>query len=281
MGEKINVPRISTINCEHCGFTCENVALMQFHIAKKKCTNRKRKISLEDINEIPGNFSITAIDCSDAELTMDALNRYCSNSLNFIDVINGLSKKGFPYKLYEKIYKTAYGPDLLDPEPLPEHDTAFRRVIGDFLFEEIEKIQFEKRPFRWLSIASNGTEKCRRILFVRHANQWVIQHEKDWKLAFSYAEIDPNDEDVQSCILYQIISTYLVDIILSLKKNQIDLVRNRIEINLLKAVVDFEDKKITTKIFLVEDIIFDSHFCANSISGNILFVNPKNNINQI
>lgn len=258
--------------CDRCGFVCCNPDLMQMHTGKNgqtECKRKRQRVELVDSQE-----SCVAVECSDVEVVLDALNRYSKSTANFVDVVSEMAKAGYPRALYEQIYKDAYGPNYAAPHPTPEMDSAFRRTLGEFLYDKIEKMPAEERPFYWLLVPahSSSDSTMQRVLFVRHDNQWIIQHEKDWKLALSYAEVDENDEDVQSCILYHIVTAFLADVTVSMQKYQLELVRKRVEINALKALVDYEDNKLLTRVYLVSHILLESSFCVNSVCNSLVFL---------
>jgi hypothetical protein len=234
-----------------------------------ECKRKRQRFELVESEE-----SCAAVECSDMDVVLEALNRYNKNTVNFMDVVVDMSKKGYPRELYENIYKEAYGSNFATPRPTRDMDSAFRRTLGEFLYDKIEEMPAEQRPFYWLLVPISNS-KCsmmQKVLFVRHDDQWIIQYEKDWKLALSYAEVDENDQDVQSCILYHILNTFLTDIVSSMKKYQLELVRKRVEINALKALVDYEDNHLLTRVYLVSDILLDSSFCVNSVRDNLVFL---------
>lgn len=275
---KINQNR--QLACNQCAYTCYNVTVMEVHISLGNCANRKRakirrpKVEVETKDGLAMLAMLAArtpladtevdtrtFDISEIDFTLDMLNRRSLATLNLSDMITEISKD-LPYELYERIYREAYGPNFSEPHQSKEIDSAFRRTTGDFLNDQLLKIPQEQRPFCWISVPSD--DKSRRVLFVRHDNKWIPIREKDWKLAFAYSEFNDQDEDVQGCIAYQIISTFLTDIILNLRKHQMNLVRSRVDINLLKALVDFEDNKLSTKFYLLS-IFLECEFGEKNI----------------
>jgi hypothetical protein len=218
------------------------------------------------------------VDCSDVEEVAEALARRRGSSPNFLDVMKriGAVEGSYGRELYESVYREAYGADFAAPRATPGLASAFRRALGDHLFEELKRLSPEERPFHWLLVPTSETDtKCRRVLFVRHDDRWLVQHERDWKLAFAYAEVDAGDEDVMSCVLYQIVSSFLLNVIRSVRPHQLQLVKRRVDINALKALLDTEDSRLLTRLYLVTDVLLDSHFCANSTCGGIMFLREQ------
>jgi hypothetical protein len=217
-------------------------------------------------------FSI-ALDSSDMDYALESLNKYRSiNVLNMTDTFAYI--KNYPLHLYEDVYIDAYGENYrLNPRPSSELHTSFAKVIGNFLFTYLVNIPNKQRSFYWILVPTSEDDlRARKILFIRHGDSWITILEKDWKLAFSYATVDENDEDVQSCVLYSIITTFLTDVIRGFRPHQVALAQRRVIIPDIKALIDTEDNKVLTKMYWVKSVLLDSHFCLNSLDEGMMLL---------